>query len=373
VAKYIHQYKNWTHFTWDELSINAIFGEVRHLQGKIYGQMNGLGFSTKEEANLTALTLEVVKSSEIEGEQLNYGQVRSSIARRLGLDVGGLIPSDRNVEGIVELMLDATQNYQKPLTNERLFGWHAALFPTGYSGMYKIKVGHYRTGEMQVVSGAMGKEKIHYEAVAPNLVQDEMDKFITWLNGNSSLDPVLKAAIAHFWFIIIHPFDDGNGRIARAIADLLLTRAENTPERFYSMSSQILIERKQYYEVLQKVQHSSGDITEWLNWFLHCLKKALLKTGDTLQKIQHKAIFWKTHEHTPINERQRLIINKLFDGFDGKLKSSKWAKITKCSADTALRDIKDLIEKGILQQEQAGGRSTNYELAVIQNPDNANV
>lgn len=362
MAKYIYQNKDWTNFTWSDSAINAIFGEVRNLQGKISGQMKAVGITAKEEATLTTLTLDVVKSSEIEGEQLNYDQVRSSIARRLGLDVAGLIPADRNVEGVVDIMLDATQNYQNPLTDERLFGWHSALFPTGYSGMYKIEVGRYRTGEMQIVSGAMGKEKIHFEAVSPHLVKAEMEKFLNWINNGVHLDPVLKAAIAHFWFIIIHPFDDGNGRIARAITDLLLTRAENSPERFYSMSSQILVERKRYYEVLKKVQHSSGDITEWLEWFLRCLKNALLETEITLEKILRKAEFWGFHENTPINERQRLVLNKLLDGFDGKLKSSKWARITKCSTDTALRDIKDLIEKGILQQEQAGGRSTNYEL-----------
>ncbi len=362
VAKYIYQHKDWTHFTWADTAINTVFGEVRNLQGKISGQMNTLGFTTKKEATLTTLTLDVVKSSEIEGEQLNYEQVRSSIARRLGIDIAGLVPTDRNVEGVVDMMLDATQNYLKPLTEERLFGWHSALFPTGYSGMYKIVAGRYRTDEMQIVSGAMGKEKIHYEAVAPQLVKVEMDKFLDWFNDNLKIDPVLKAAIAHFWFIIIHPFDDGNGRIARAVSDLLLARADRSPERFYSMSSQILVERKRYYEVLQKVQHSSGDITEWVDWFLHCLKNALRETENTLQKILHKAEFWKIHENTLFNERQRLVLNKLLDGFDGKLKSSKWAKIAKCSLDTALRDIKDLIEKGILRQEQQGGRSTNYEL-----------
>lgn len=362
MAKYIYQHKDWTDFTWQDATINAVFGEVRNLQGKISGQMNALGFSVKEEATLTTLTLDVVKSSEIEGEHLNYEQVRSSIARRLGMDVAGLVSSDRHVEGVVEMMLDATQNYLHPLTEERLFGWHAALFPTGYSGMYKIEVGRYRTGEMQIVSGAMGKERIHYEAPIPQVVKAEMHKFLNWFNDDAKIDPVLKAAIAHFWFIIIHPFDDGNGRIARALSDLLLARAERSRERFYSLSSQILVERKRYYEVLQQVQHSTGDITEWLDWFFNCLKKALLETENTLQKILHKAAFWKLHESTPINERQRLMLNKLLDGFDGKLKSSKWAKIAKCSPDTALRDIKDLMEKGILRQEQQGGRSTNYEL-----------
>ncbi len=324
--------------------------------------MNMLGFATKEEAALTTLTLDIIKSSEIEGENLDYAQVRSSIARRLGINTGGLVPSNRNVEGIVDMMLDATRKYQQPLTEDRLFGWHSALFPTAYSGMHKIEVGRYRSGEMQIVSGAMGKQRVHYVAVSAPNVKSEMDKFLSWFNSNSTIDPVLKAAIAHFWFIIIHPFDDGNGRIARAISDLMLTRADSSPERYYSLSSQILVERKQYYDMLQKVQHSSGDITDWIDWFLHCLKNALLATEYSLQKILRKTEFWKIHENTELNERQRLIINKLFDGLDGKLQSSKWAKIAKCSSDTALRDIKDLIEKGILQQEQRGGRSTNYEL-----------
>lgn len=362
MAKYIYQHKNWTKFAWQDKVINTVFGEVRNIQGKINGQMNALGFSAKEEATLTTLTLDVVKSSEIEGELLNYDQVRSSIARRLGINTAGLIPSSRHIEGVVEMMLDATQNYQKPLTQKRLFGWHAALFPIGYSGPYKIEVGQYRTGIMQVVSGAMGKEKVHYEAIKPQLVKIEMGKFLIWFNSNENIDPVLKAAIAHFWFIIIHPFDDGNGRIARAITDMLLARAEDNGERFYSMSSQILAERKRYYEVLQKVQHGSGDITEWLSWFLHCLKNTLQETENTLKKIVNKAEFWKLHEHTLINARQRLMLNKLLDGFEGKLTSSKWAKIVKCSTDTALRDIQDLVEKNILQKDDAGGRSTGYEL-----------
>lgn len=303
-----------------------------------------------------------MKSSEIEGELLNYNQVRSSIARRLGINIAGLVESNRHIEGVVEMMLDATQRFEQKLTHKRLFGWHAALFPTGYSGPYAIEVGKYRTGEMQVVSGAMGHEKIHYEAVDAKKVKSEMTRFLDWLNNNNQLDPVMKAAIAHFWFIIIHPFDDGNGRIGRAISDMLLARSENSAERFYSMSSQILIERKQYYKVLQKVQHSSGDITEWLNWFLHCLKNAMLTTQDTLQRILRKTEFWKLHENTAINERQRIILNMLFDGFEGKLQSSKWAKITKVSSDTALRDIKDLIEKGILKEIGDGGRSVAYGL-----------
>lgn len=362
MPKYIYEYKDWNRFSWDDRRINAIFGEVKLLQGRIIGQMNTLGFSAKAEATLTALTLDVVKSSEIEGELLNYDQVRSSIARRLGINTAGLVPSSRHVEGVVEMMLDSTQRYQLPMTKERLFGWHAALFPTGHSGPYEIEVGQYRTGEMQVVSGALGKEKVHYEAVEPTKVKAEMDKFLKWFNLDQSVDPVIKAAIAHFWFIIIHPFDDGNGRIGRAITDMMLARAEGSGERFYSMSSQILIERKQYYAILQNVQHSSGDITAWIDWFLHCLKNAMLATEETTQRILRKAEFWKLHDQTRINERQRSVLNMLLDGFEGKLQSSKWAKITKVSSDTALRDIKDLITKGILKETQEGGRSVNYEL-----------
>ena len=362
MAKYIYQRSSWPNFTWDDKSLSVLLGEVRNLQGRLIGQMSALGFSFKEETMLTTLTLDVLKSSEIEGEKLNYNQVRSSIARRLGMDVAGLVPSDRNVEGVVEMMLDATRNYDKPLTEERLFGWHAALFPTGYSGMYKIEVGRYRSGEMQVVSGAMGKEKVHYIAPAAESVANEMEHFLAWLNGNEAIDPVMKAAVAHFWFVIIHPFDDGNGRIARAISDMLLARSDSTSERFYSLSNQILIERKKYYEILQKSQHSTGDITEWLEWFLSCLKNALLSTEGTVQIVMDKARFWEANAKAELSNRQRLMLNKLLDGFDGKLTSSKWAKITKTSPDTALRDIQDLIAKGILRKESSGGRSTNYEL-----------
>jgi len=363
MAKYIYQYKNWTDFTWDDRAINAVFGEVRSMQGKLIGQMNAMGFSEKVEATLSALTLDVVKSSEIEGELLNYEQVRSSIARRLGINTAGLVASSRHIEGVVEMMLDATQRYDLPLTEKRLLGWHAALFPSGFSGPYEIEVGKYRTGEMQVVSGAMGKEQVHYEAIKPEFVKKEMDSFLDWFNLDEKLDSVLKAAIAHFWFIIIHPFDDGNGRVGRAIADMLLSRAEKSGERFYSMSSQILIERKRYYEVLQKVQHSSGDITEWLEWFLNCLKNSMLSTEITTHKILRKAEFWKLREHVSINERQRLMLNKLFEDFEGKLQTSKWAKITKTSNDTALRDIKDLVEKGMLKQTEEAGRNASYVLA----------
>jgi len=324
--------------------------------------MSALGFSVKEETLLSTLTVDVLKSSEIEGEKLNYEQVRSSIARRLGLDYNDAIYPNRDVEGVVEMMLDATQNYDQPLDEKRLFNWHAALFPTGRSGMYKIETARYRTGEMQIVSGPMGRERVHFHAPPPQNMKSEMDIFLNWLNNNSEVDLVIKSAIAHFWFIIIHPFDDGNGRIARAISDLLLARSENSVFRFYSLSSQILLERKLYYKILQKIQHSDGDITEWIQWFLNCLFRALEATEETIKEVLKKTQFWDVHKETILNSRQQLMINKLLDGFTGKLKTSKWAKITKCSQDTALRDIKDLIEKGILKQEDSGGRSTNYEL-----------
>ena len=362
MSKYIYQKENWTDFVWDNAIVSAVLGDVRLLQGKMLGQIHSLGFSSKEEKKLEMLTLDVLKSSEIEGETLNYEQVRSSVARRLGINTAGLVTSPRDVEGVVEMMLDATQNYSEPLTEDRLFGWHAALFPTGYSGMHKITVARYRTEEMQIVSGAMGKEKVHYEAVAATDVEKEMKLFLDWFNDDTiQIDPVLKAAIAHFWFIIIHPFDDGNGRIARAISDRMLARSESSKERFYSLSKQILAERNDYYAVLKKTQHNN-DITDWLVWFLNCLKTALLETENSMQNILLKTEFWEKHKDILINERQRLMINNLFDDFYGKLTTSKWAKITKTSTDTALRDIKDLMEKGILQQEEAGGRSVNYSL-----------
>jgi Fic family protein len=362
MVKYIYEYPNWPRFEWDEQKVQLLLGKVRHLQGKILGQMSALGFSEKEEAILSTLTLDVIKSSEIEGESLNYDQVRSSIARRLGINIAGLVHSSRDVEGVVEMLLDATQNFEAPLDDDRLFGWHSALFPSGRSGMHKIDVGKYRSGEMAIVSDPMGKEKIHYQAPSPVKVQNYMDQLLEWFNSGNNIDPVLKAAIAHFWFIIIHPFDDGNGRMARALSDLLLARSDGSHQRFYSLSNQILLERKEYYDLLQKEQYSDGDITKWLVWFLNCLNRALNASETLLDKVFIKTNFWEKHKETELNSRQRLMINKLLDGFNGKLKTSKWARITKCSQDTALRDIKDLINKGILRQEESGGRSTNYEI-----------
>ena len=364
MAKYIYQYESWPNFTWDEKEVQKLLGKLRHLQGKIYGQISTLGFTVKEETILSTLTLDVVKSSEIEGEILNPEQVRSSIARRLGIEYAGVENVKRDVEGVVEMLLDATQKFDGEITEARFFGWHSCIFPTGWSGMTQIEVAKYRTGEMQIVSGAMGMEKVHYEAPRAEDVKSEMDKLIDWLNNETKLDLVVKSAIAHFWFIIIHPFDDGNGRISRALSDLLLARSENSPLRFYSLSNQLLEEKKQYYSMLQKVQHSNGDITEWIIWYLECLYNAIKSADLKVKNILKKAQFWNKHEKTEINSRQRLMINRLFDGFEGKLKSSKWAKMTKCSKDTALRDIKDLIGKEILKQEESGGRSTNYELAI---------
>lgn len=362
MGNYIHQYINWTAFTWDDSVLSMPLGKVRNLQGKLMGKMEQLGFVLQQEAFLATLTLDVLKSTEIEGEFLNPQQVRSSLARRLGMDIVGLIPSDRNVDGIVEVMLDATQNNLTPLSDERLFNWHAALFPTGRSGMYPITIASWRTGDMQVVSGAMGRERVHFQAPEASLLAEEMQQFITWFNGTQPIDPIMKAGIAHLWFITIHPFDDGNGRIARAITDMQLSKADGSSQRFFSMSAQIQLQRNSYYEILEKSQKGTSDITLWLAWFLDCLTKALLNTDVILEKVLAKARFWEKHRDTPLNERQKLLLNKLMDNFEGKLTSSKWAKIAKCSADTALRDIQDLMAKGILQKEMAGGRSTNYEL-----------
>lgn len=362
---YIHQQKNWPDFQWDFEAVLPLLSSVRHKQGRLKGYMEGLGFALRSETTLQTLTLDVLKSSEIEGELLNQEQVRSSIARRLGMDIAGLVPADRNVDGVVEMMLDATKNYSKRLDGERLFGWHSALFPAGRSGTHKITVGKWRhneKGPMQVVSGAMGKEKVHFEAPEADVLKREMKLFFQWFNSQSDPDPVLKSAIAHLWFVTIHPFDDGNGRIARAIADMQLARADGDDQRFYSMSAQIRLDRTAYYTILEKTQKGKLDITEWLLWYLNCLDRALNVTDQSLQTVIRKTKFWDLHTQTHVNERQRLMINKLFDGFTGKLNSSKWAKIAKCSPDTALRDINDLIAKNILEKEEAGGRSTGYVL-----------
>jgi Fic family protein len=365
MTHYIHQLKNWPRFTWSSVDLLDSLGKVRHLQGKLVGRMEALGFDLRKEAVLDTITLDVLKSSEIEGEFLIPDQVRSSIARRLGMDISGLVSSDRNVDGIVDLMLDATVHFDAELNPGRLFDWHSWLFPTGRSGIYKISAGDWRkdtNGPMQVVSGAMGNEKVHFQAPDASLIEAEMITFIGWFNKENDIDPVIKAGIAHLWFLTIHPFEDGNGRIARALTDMLLARADGSSQRFYSMSAQIRAERTGYYKILEKTQKGDLEITGWLKWFLDCLLNALNATDAILAKVLRKAQFWKEHAATALNDRQKLMINKLLDGFKGKLTSSKWAKIVKSSPDTALRDIQDLINKGILNKEPSGGRSTNYVL-----------
>lgn len=369
MAKYIHQSNRWPDFKWKKEDVRPELNLVRNKQIRLRAKMEMLGFSQRNESILQTLTLDVIKTSEIEGEILNVGQVRSSIARKLGIDIAGLIPSNRNVDGVVEMMLDATQNYTKRLTVNRLFEWHNSLFPSGRSGLYKIRVGGWRTNEngpMQVVSGAIGREHVHYEAPDADRIKKEMALFLKWFNESDTIDPLLKSAIAHLWFITIHPFDDGNGRIARTIADMQLAKSENDKNRFYSMSAQIQSKRKTYYEILEKTQKGNLDITEWLLWFLKNLERAIDVTDNVLQQVVNKSKFWDNHIDLPVNARQRLLINKLFDGFEGKLTSSKWAVICKCSPDTALRDIQDLINKNILEKESSGGRSTGYILKNIQ-------
>jgi Fic family protein len=324
-----------------------------------------LGFELQNEALLDTLTLDVLKSTEIEGEFLNPEQVRSSIARKLGMELAGAVPSDRNVDGMVDMMMDATQNCFEPLTADRLFGWHSALFPSGRSGMYKILVGNWRedsSGPMQVVSGALSREIVHFQAPDSSKLPAEMERFLNWLNAEPDTDEVIKSAVAHLWFVTVHPFDDGNGRITRALTDMLLARSDRSTQRFYSMSAQIRLARKSYYDILEKTQRGDLDITDWLIWFLDCLLKSLKSTESVLAKVLQKANFWQIHASSSLSDRQKMMLNKLFDGFEGKLNTSKWAKITKTSTDTALRDIQDLVNKDILKKEEAGGRSTNYEM-----------
>lgn len=367
---YIHEEPGWPTLTWNEATLSAALARVRHRQGRLLGRMESIGFDLRVEASLTTLTDDVVKSSAIEGENLDRQEVRSSIARRLGIETAGLPIAGRHVEGVVEMMLDATQNYAQALTAERLFGWHAALFPTGRSGMQRITVGAWRTatsGPMQVVSGPYGREHVHFEAPAADRLGAEMAAFLGWFNGPDSdpsrLDPVLKSGVAHFWFVTIHPFEDGNGRIARAIADLALARADQCRERFYSMSAQIEAERKAYYAELESQQRGDLDVTRWLEWFLACLDRALSRADNTLSSVLDKARLWDVINQTPVNDRQRLVINRLLDGFDGPLSSAKYAKLAKCSTDTALRDIQGLVDRGLLIRNPGGGRSTNYRLA----------
>lgn len=362
---YIHERPDWPKFHWDQERLALRLAEVRLRQGRLFGRMEALGFPLKKEAILQTLTLDVLKSSEIEGEKLNPDQVRSSIARRLGMDIGSAVPADRHTEGVVEMMLDATQNFASPLTAERLFGWQAAMFPTGRSGMHKIVVGAWRddaNGPMQVVSGPTGREKIHFDAPKAERLDGEMVKFLDWSNARDRRDPVLRAGLAHLWFVTIHPFSDGNGRIARAIADWALARSESSSQRFYSMSAQIRQERNEYYNILERTQRGTLDITEWMAWFLDCLDRAIAGTENTLADVFRKARFWEKAAGKNINERQRLMLTRLLDDFEGKLTSSKWAKITKSSQDTAYRDIQALMDQGLLVKDPGGGRSTSYSL-----------
>jgi Fic family protein len=364
---YISELQDWPRFDWNDGELSATLASVRHRQGRLIGHMEALGFDLRQEAVLQTLTGDVLKSSEIEGERLDAGQVRSSIARRLGLDIGALEPADRHVEGIVEMMLDATRGFDQPLTAERLLAWHASLFPTGHSGMTRIRTGAWRgdsRGPMQVVSGPAGKEHIHFEAPKPERLDSEMAAFLDWFETPAGLDPVLKAALAHLWFVTLHPFEDGNGRIARAVADMALARSENSPQRFYSLSTQIRQERKDYYEILERTQKGTLDITPWMGWFLGCLGRAIDNAQNALGSVLAKARFWERARNLAVNDRQRLVLNRLLDGFEGKLTTSKYAKLAHCSQDTALRDLLPLVEGELLVRNPEGGRSTSYSVAV---------
>ena len=362
---YIHQQPDWPHLHWriEDLAVQLV--DVRHCQGRLLGKMTELGFAAGQEVALATLTEEVVKTSEIEGEILDAELVRSSVARRLDLDVGGLDHNDRKVEGAVEMMLDATELYDRPLTKERLCQWQAALFPTGRSQMRRIVVGSWRqdtTGPMQVVSGPDGRERVHFEAPDAARIDREMDAFLDWFNSPANTDPIIKAGLAHLWFVTIHPFEDGNGRVARAIAEMLLARADDSSQRFYSVSSQIRKERRDYYSTLERTQKGSTDVTRWLSWFLHCVGSAIDNAEATLDAVAVKERFWRDNNTVTVNNRQRLMLNRLLDGFEGKLTAAKWARIAKCSHDTALRDVNELISNGVLIRSEAGGRSTSYDL-----------
>jgi len=363
--KFIWQASDWPSWRFDLAALAGPMAEVSRAQGLLMGRLADVGLAFRDQASLAALTEDVVKTSEIEGEQLNVDSVRSSIARRLGVDIGALAPVDRHVEGVVEMVLDATANGHAPVSRERLFGWHAALFPTGYSGLAKIKVGGWRddtSGPMQVVSGPIGRQRVHFEAPPAARLEVETSRFLDWLNGTSKEPPLLKAGLGHLWFVTLHPFEDGNGRIARAVGDLLLARADRSPQRFYSLSAQIQRERNAYYDFLERTQKRSMDVTEWLVWFLETLQRAVDQAQLTLDVVLTKARFWQRWATTPLNERQVKLLNTLLDGFEGKLTSSKWAAMTKCSPDTALRDINELLTRGVLRKSDAGGRSTSYAL-----------
>ena len=363
--RYIWQQSNWPQWVYDLKRLAPLLGLVHRAQGHLLGRMHDLGLDVRDQATLGVLTEDVLKTSEIEGEKLNPDSVRSSIARRLGVDIGALAPTDRHVDGVVDMVLDATQRHNTPLTAERLFGWHAAMFPTGYSSLTKIRVGQWRDdaqGPMQVVSGPIHRQKVHYEAPPAHQLEAEMGGFLNWFNGDQQDDPVIKAGLAHLWFVTVHPFEDGNGRIARAVGDMALARAEQSTQRFYSLSAQIQRERNDYYDRLEATQKGGMDVTAWLDWFLACLLRAIQGAETTLAQVLAKTRFWQHWAGVPMNDRQIKLLNKLLDGFDGKLTSSKWAAIARCSQDTALRDISDLVERGALKKSEASGRSTSYEL-----------
>jgi Fic family protein len=362
---YIWQAPDWPNWRYDLAILAQPLADVSRAQGLLMGRLADVGKALCDQVSLLTLTEDVMKTSEIEGEHLNVESVRSSIARRLGVDIGALAPVDRHVEGVVEMVLDATANYQSPITRERLFGWHASLFPTGYSGMTKITVGAWRddsSGPMQVVSGPIGRQRVHFEAPPADQLETEAAVFLKWAKDLSGEPPLIKAGLAHLWFVSLHPFDDGNGRIARAVGDLFLARADASPQRYYSLSAQIQRERKAYYDILERTQKNSLDVTAWLRWFLETLHRAVTQAQLTIDAVLAKTRFWQRWAITPMNERQVKLINRLLDGFDGKLTSSKWATIANCSPDTALRDITDLLKRGILLKANAGGRSTSYEL-----------
>lgn len=362
---YIHERPDWPRLHWKPDALADVLADVRHRQGRLLGRMETLGFDLRREAVLGTLVEDVVKSSDIEGEKLDAAEVRSSIARRLGMDAGGVAPADRDVEGVVDLMLDATRRFDEPLTAERLFDWHASLFPTGRSGMRRIAVGRWRGAQadpMQVVSGPIGRERVHFEAPAAARVDAEMSAFLHWLEAPADTDPVLRAGLAHLWFVTVHPFEDGNGRIARAVADMALARSEDSSQRFYSMSAQIRAERGDYYDALERTQRGTTDVTDWMTWFLACLGRSIDAAGTALAEVLAKARFWERAGGIALNERQRRVLNRVLDGFEGKLTTSKWAKLAKCSQDTALRDIMDLVAHGLLARNPGGGRNTSYRL-----------
>jgi Fic family protein len=364
-TKYIWQQPDWPEWQFDSAHLSELLSKVTLERGRLLGSMQTLGFKLAEETTLRMLTDDVIKSSDIEGEKLNYESVRSSLARRLGMNIGALAPADRHVDGVVEMVLDATQRHDKPLTEERLFGWHAALFPTGYSGLSKITIGSYRTdaeGPMQVVSGGVGKEKVHFEAPPVERLGQEVARFLDWFNLVQGIDPTIKAGLAHLWFVTVHPFEDGNGRIGRAVCDMALACADGSSQRFYSLSSQIQRERKAYYDALEFAQKSTLDVTQWLEWFLMCLLGAIKDAGELTRGVMLKANFWNKWSGASMNERQVKMLNKMLDGFEGNLTNKKWTSMNDCSPDTALRDIKDLVDRGVLVSAEAGGRSTHYVL-----------